>query len=82
MRYYPEFRWHECPVSVLTVSRDPLSLDPIDTVDRLTEARTVGGRGAVWSMCKRDARLYDAALVIEQCRMMERAARMEELNKD
>lgn len=80
MRYYPDnFEWPECPVSAFSVSRDPLSLDPVETVALLTDAYAVGGRGAVWALCRKDARLYDAALVIEHCRVSEKAARMEVL---
>lgn len=46
----------------------------------ISEARTVGGRAAVWALVKRDARLYDAAAVIEQCRASEHSARMEVLS--
>jgi len=35
----------------------------------------VGGRGAVWALVKGDARLYDAAAVMEGCRVAEHNAR-------
>jgi hypothetical protein len=48
--------------------------DPVEIVRLLGETRAVGGRGAVWALCKRDGRLLDAATVIEGCRVAEHNA--------
>jgi hypothetical protein len=45
-------------------------------VELIGEARRVGGKGAVFALCRRDARLYDAAAVIESCLVSVRAAAM------
>jgi hypothetical protein len=80
-RYYPDnFRWPECPVSTLTGPHAP-GFDPVSIVELIGEARRVGGRGAVFAISKRDARLYDAAAVIEQCRDAERSAAMKAIRK-
>jgi len=42
----------------------------------LIEARALG-RVAVLNVVKRDARLYDAAIVVEQCSAVRRAAFLE-----
>lgn len=67
-----EFRWHECPISALSAPRD--GWDPVEVVTLLGEARMLG-RGALYQLCKKDARLWDAAVVIEHCRNAERVAR-------
>ncbi|MEN6535354.1 MAG: hypothetical protein ABFD89_16945, partial [Bryobacteraceae bacterium] len=72
------FRWDECPVSALTT---PHNFDAVGIVQTITGARSVGGRGAVYAMCKRDARLYDAAMVIEECRAAEHAAAVKAIQK-
>jgi hypothetical protein len=71
--YYPDdFRWPECPVSALTHERG--HFDPIGLIQIITEARNTGGKGAAFAITKRDARMYDAAAVVEQCRNAEHAA--------
>jgi hypothetical protein len=60
-------------VSALTHNRG--DFDPISLIQILGEARTVGGKGAVWAMVKRDARMFDAAAVIESCRDAAHTAR-------
>jgi hypothetical protein len=80
--YYPDdFRWPECPVSALTAPRDALSVDPVEVVRYLGEIRVVGGKAALFRQTRNDARMFDAALVIEAARASEAAARMEAVTK-
>lgn len=75
--YYPDnFRWPECPVSAL---RGRPGFDAIAMAQQIAEARAVGGRAAVWSLVRRDPRLFDAALVVESCRVAEHNARLKVL---
>ncbi len=65
-----------------TLAREREDFDPVGIVELIGEARRVGGRGAVFALCKRDARLYDAAAMIEQCRNAEHAAAVKAIRKD
>jgi hypothetical protein len=73
--YYPdEFRWHECPVATLTRERDD-GFDPIALVQIVTEARSVGGRGGVFAVARRDPRLYTWPLLWSSARGLKRLLR-------
>jgi len=75
--YHPDdFEWPECPVSALTRPAAPPAMDPVELASLLSETHAVGGRGAVFSLARRDPRLFDAAAVIERCRVAEHNARV------
>jgi hypothetical protein len=57
-------------VSALLADREG-GFDPVGTIDLLTEMRNAGGRAAVWALARRDARLFDAAGIVQRCRAAE-----------
>ena len=63
-------------MSALTRPVTPPAMDPVELASLLSEAQAVGGRGAVFNLVRSDPRLFDAAAVIERCRVAEHNARM------
>jgi hypothetical protein len=65
-------------VSALTHARG--DFDPVGLIQILSDARTVGGRGAVFAIAKRDVRMYDAAATMERCRVAHHNAQAEAMH--